>query len=326
MAFRFRDLARFLLPGNYTEEGTDGEKITYSLTRLVDAFYDIDRAGLEARFPSLAGDSALALIGGDRQIPRGRAEASANYAQRLIAWRYPRGHRVRGNAFALLEQISAYFGGGFKLSTVDTHPLQYVREADGTESAATYGPPWDWDGPVAFGRWARFWIFVDGTNLITPTPDYGDPALYGGSLGNTAYALGHGGVSADDVNAIRRLFRGRSWNPAGTRAEWAIVSFDGSDPAPDGTWGRWSKDDGTGNYVAARDPAFRYWALSPSVNVYSGDPTLCPTSAYVAALGSPYAGEPSSFPLTCTTGAGTYGGDPTKFALSAKLVDDGSIP
>lgn len=285
----------------------------------------MDRASLEARFPTRAGDSALALIGADRQIPRGRAETSANYAQRLLAWRYPRGHRVRGNAFALLEQISAYFGGGFQLSTIDTNPLQYVRAADGTESAAIYGPPWNWDGPVVDNRWGRFWILIDGADLITETPDYGDPALYGGQLGDSAYALGHDGVSADDVNAIRRLFRGRTWNPAGTRAEWAIVSFGGADPAPDGTWGRWAKDDGTGNYVANRDTSFRYWALSPTVNVYAGDPEAFPTSSDMPGGGT-YEGDHAVFPEDSSLGAWTYGGNPSKFPASAKLVDDGSIP
>lgn len=328
MALTFRALFRWMLPGNYHAEGTDGEKVLYSFSLLVDAFDSINRERLTARFPSYAGESALALIGADRGIPRGRAETKEHYANRLIAWRYPRGHRVRGNGFALLEQISEYFGGGFAMHTEQTNGMQFVRAADGTESTTEVGG-WDWDSltvPDWLTRWARFWIVIDGSSLITPTPDYGDPALYGGGHGDSSYALGHVGISADDVNAIRKLFRGRAWKPAGTRAMWAIISFDGSQPVPEGAWGLWARDDGFGNYEAARPSTFRYWALDPTALLYAGDPTKFPLSADMPGGGT-YAGDPDSFPTSSAlVSALTYTGNPASWPTSARLVDDGSIP
>jgi hypothetical protein len=328
MALSFRALYRWMLPGNYHVEGSDGEKVLHSFSLLVDAFDTINKARLTARFPSYAGESALALIGADRGIPRGRAETKEHYAKRLIAWRYPRGHRVRGNGFALLEQIWEYFGGGFALHLECANPIQYHRAANGTESTANI-VGWDWDSASVddwVAKWARFWVVIDGTNLIDPTPNYGDPALYGGQHGDSSYAIGHVGVSADDVNAIRKLFRGRAWKPAGTRAMWAILSFDGSPVTPDGTWGLWARDDGTGNYEAARPSAFRYWALDPTANRYGGDPGLFPISADMPGGGT-YGGDPASCPSSSTLTRGlAYAGNAANYAASATLVDDGSIP
>lgn len=328
MALTFRALYRWMLPGNYHTEGSDGEKVLHSFSLLVDAFDSINRERLTARFPSYAGESALALIGADRGIPRGRAETKEHYANRLIAWRYPRGHRVRGNGFALLEQIWEYFGGGFALHIECANPVQYHRAADGTESTANVGG-WDWDSlsvPDWSSKWARFWLVIDGSTLIDPTPDYGDPTLYGGQHGDSLYAVGHVGVSADDVNAIRKLFRGRAWKPAGTRAMWAAISFDGSQPLPEGAWGLWARDDGTGNYEAARPSTYRYWALDPTANRYAGDPTKFPLSADMPGGGT-YVGDPTSFPTSSVAPGGfTLTGNAASWPTSATLVDDGSIP
>lgn len=323
MAINFRAFYRWALPGNYSEPGTDGEKVLHSLMLILDAYDQIQKDRLMARFPSYAGDSALALIGADRRIIRGRAETSEHYANRLIPWRYPCGHRVRGNAFALLEQISEYFGGGFELHTIQQNQTVFRRAADGTETTDLPGG-WDWDGEPE-SKWARFWVVIDGTNLITETPDYGDPLLYGGQLGDSSYAVGHEGISADDVNAIRRLFRGRAWKPAGTRAMWAILSFDGSEPLPEGQWGRWARDDGTGNYEAARPAIYRYWALDPTALLYAGGFSLFPSSSDMPGGGT-YAGDPASFPASATFNGVVYAGNPARFPASAKLIDDGSIP
>lgn len=328
MALNFRALYRWMLPGNYTDDDTDGGKVLHSLALIDDAFDQIHRDRVEARFPTYAGESALALIGADRQIPRGRAETAEHYKARLRAWRYPRGHRTRGSAFALLEQIWEYFGGGFKLRTEQINQQQWLRAADGTESTATVGG-WDWDSlidPAWLDKWARFWVVVDGTSLIEPTPDFGDPDLYGGQLGDSSYALGHTGVSADDVNAIRRLFRGRAWKPAGTRAMWAVVSVAGVEPLPEGAYGRWARDDGFGNYEAARDNVNqRYWALDPTALLYSGDPEAFPLSSDMPGGGT-YGGDPDTFPASATFDGVAYTGNPDNFPASARLVDDGSIP
>ena len=328
MALNFRALYRWMLPGAYTDDDTDGGKVLYSLALIKDAFTQTYRDRLTARFPSYAGESALALIGADRGIPRGRAETQAHYAARLPAWRSPRGHRVRGNAFALLEQIAEYFGGGFALYTEQANGAQRKRSAAGVESSTTLGG-WDWDSdtnPDWADQWARFWLVIDGTDLIDAAPSFGAGALYGGALGNSAYAVGHTGVSADDVNAIRKLFRDRAWKPAGTRAMWAVISINGVTPLPEGAYARWARDDGAGNYEAARDNVNqRYWALDPTAALYAGDATLFPLSSDMPGGGT-YGGSAASFPPSATFNGTVYAGNPARFPESARLVDDGSIP
>lgn len=126
----------------------EGDLLLQALALVKDASLERMKAGLEARFPSLAGKSAQALIGADRAIRRGRVESDATYARRLKKWRYPRGHRVRGNAFALLDQIWAYFASDDKTGiycwTIDAHGNRHTRDVDGTESYS-YGNAWNWD-------------------------------------------------------------------------------------------------------------------------------------------------------------------------------------
>src|SRR6187455_2560539 len=109
MARTFRQLFRWLVPSWLAGEGAttedepaehhDGEKVLLSLAVIKDAWLESLRQGLNARFPSRGPETALALIGRDHGIVRGRDETAAHYAERLIAWRYPRGHRVRGSAY-----------------------------------------------------------------------------------------------------------------------------------------------------------------------------------------------------------------------------------
>lgn len=260
MARNFRTLFKHLLPGWLTEDG-DGPLVLHSLATIKDALIQRVRSGLESRLPSRSGPSALALTGADRGIPRGREESDAHYAARLLAWRYPRGHRVRGNAFALLEQISEYFGG-VHCWTIDVRGTLDARTADGTEST-TYGVPWDWDGAPPSPRWGRFWIGVEPVPQVSleAWPPLGDPACWDGyTLGQAkaaGIALGHKGISSRDVGAVRRLFTGRAWKPAGTRQQFAIVALTDHAvnvfPVPDGNWDTWQ----------GRDPALRYWNLYP---------------------------------------------------------------
>lgn len=220
----------------------EGELVAGSLALLKDAYLAVWRASLEARFPSRAGASALALIGGDRGIFRGRSEAQAHYVARLKAWRWPRGHRVRGSAFALLEQISEYWGGMY-VETRDVGLNRARRTAFGVESFDR-GVAWDWDGNPS--AWSRFWP------VLWPQPEHPeikawpsfDTALPWGGAFDTAgvYTFGQQGVTPADVAALCRLFKPPAWKPAGTRIDFAVVvlaDHDDSPPTltPGGTWG-----------------------------------------------------------------------------------------
>lgn len=309
---KFRTIFKHLVP-SWLIEG-DGERVLWTLAILKDATLERMRQGLEARMPTRAGPSALALLGDDRGIPRGRSETDAHYARRLIAWRYPRGHRVRGSAFALLEQIGVYWGG-VKCWTISARGNLHERTAAGVESYS-YGNAWDWDGAPSTPRWARFWVLVGPIVGVEAHPDFGDAELWS----EDAPTVGQTGVTPGDVRAMRDLFRGqRPWKPAGTRAEWLIVSFDGTHPAPDATWAQWSVDV-AGVREPSRDDAFRYIALGAS-NAYAGA-DVWPDAVRMPGGGT-YAGA-DVWPASTTLPTGAIaGGTAGAWPATVDLIDDG---
>lgn len=292
----FERALRWLVP-SWLSEGEGGKALTVVM-RTLDENMARGRASLELRFPTRAQDDANAKTGEDRGIARGRTETSEHYAERLIAWRYPRGHRVRGSAFALLNQVSEYFGG-ITARTIDIKLNWHERTAAGVESFS-YSYAWNWDG-TSTPR-GRFWIM-----LIPP-------------VGAFSYTF-------EDVQAIRKLFTGVvPWNPAGTQPEWVIVSTDGSAPAPDGLWLHWSKNDGSGTQVEARSGNQRFWSMAPTRNNrYAGDAANYPT-LITECQGGTYAGDPTNYPaLLNLPSGGTYAGDPTKWPALIQLFDDGDL-
>jgi hypothetical protein len=332
VANRFRNILPFVVP-RWLSTG-DGEAVLYTLGMMKDAATERLRQGLEARFPTRAAalglSTALALAGEMRGIPRGRDETDSHYAARLKAWRFPRGHRVRGNAFALLEQVSEYFGG-VRCWTIDTKGTYRERDVDGTQSAENLGAAaWDWD-TLAASYWGRFWIGIDPTSvapaLMGETPDFGDPDLYGGELYDDAYSIGQTGVTPYDVEAIRGLFRGtHPWHPQGTRPEWVIIQLDGTDQTPDDTWEHWSADNGT-HKIPSRYSGWRYWSMRPAINnTYAGDPSTFYTQMR-RVDGTLYSPSSASYTDTYTMPDGsTYVATPNASIESIRLVDDGGIP
>jgi len=315
----FRQLLRFLLP-YWALDDEAGGGLSYSLAAMVDVQVERARSGMEQRFPSRAGPAALSLIGRDRLIARGRDETDAHYASRLAAWRYPRGHRVRGNVFALLEQVSEYFGGTLAMYGIDYSGNIRARAADGTESYS-YGNTWDWGYTSG---WARQWLVIDGSTLFREQPDWGDAALWGGALGVAGTCIGIRGSSAEDWRAIERLLRGQHrWLPAGTQGEWLVVMLDGSTPVPDSSWLKWGKLSGS-DYIPARDPDGRYVAMRAALKNYAGDTDWANQS--ITSLGT-IDGDPTDWPDTVTMPDGSeYTPDDTDFSATITLPDDGDLP
>lgn len=218
----------------------EGELVLHSLMRLADKALERVRQGLYARFPSYAPESALALIGAMRLIPRGRSETSENYRARLLAWRNP-GHRVRGNALALLLQIFHYWGGvaGYTITPRgNRHDLDVAAEF-----SYSYGNAWNWDPLDDAIHWARFWVVLDATTMLDGTVErhatLGSGLCWGGKLGGgRGYTVGQTAVQRADANAMRELVRGpNAWRPLFARPEWVVVKLEGApEPEPDGTW------------------------------------------------------------------------------------------
>lgn len=339
MALNFRQYFKFAVP-SWLSEG-DGGKILHSLALVKDALAQRARDGLEARFPSRAGDSALVLMGATRGILKGRSETDAHYAARLIGWRYPKGHRVRGNAYALLDQICEYWGG-VRCYTVDVHGAWHVRGSDSFASttysrdaeayAYTTGIHFEtWYTEDHSNNWSRFWVVVCANQQlpgVVAAPNYGDPTLWGGATGTLGYAVGLAGWTPDDTTAMRKLMRPPwAWRPAASSPEWMIVQLAdwtlGALPTPAATWARWSSNV-AGTQTPSRDPAYRYISLNPEGNnTYAGDPANYPAATYEAG-GTTYAGSPANFPLSAVLPNGTvYAGNPAIFPASVQLIDDG---
>lgn len=343
---RFRRVWRFLTPPFL--QGGDGSRLLFSFGYLIDAFVEHARQGLISRLPTMASPSANTLTAGDRGILRGRTEPQAHFAERLTSWRYPRGHRVRGNAWEVLEQIWHHFAvhnstvaladsegrSSVRVLTIDRRGQQWTKEADGGDPVRTLPGGWNWDGADA-SEWARFWVVLhqtppSGEEFFELQPDIGDDELWGGGYGVPGYTIGVGGLLPSDVLVLRELFQDRNWHPCGTVPEWCVISFDGNSPSPDGTWERWGKDDGGGTWVAARDLDYRYVSLTPTVNnTDRSDPDSFPVAApLVDGSFGFYEGNEELFPTSAARpqGSGTYVGDPDQFPINVILLDDGSIP
>lgn len=188
----------------------DGEKVLYTLGRLTDGFIERARQSLTARFPTYSGPTGLAMLGDERGIQRGREEDNAGYARRLRGWRGIRGHKVRGNPYAMLYQIWNYFGG-MTVREVDAAGNVFTTARDGTESV-THGGTWNWDAPQP--------------DIDTPDHDFADGTDTGNILGSGSLILHCDGtpgslvflnIGTGDGNTVTPAsIKGRGWNLAGT--------------------------------------------------------------------------------------------------------------
>jgi hypothetical protein len=310
----FREIADFLIP-SWLTDGEGGLKVL-TFTTLVDASIQRVQDGLDQRFPTRAGDSGLALIGLDRGILRGRTELAAHYAERLKRWRWPRGHRTRGTAYALLEQVSEYWGGA-RSRVFTVRGRVYERSINGEESWHQ-GNPIDWDGSPPLPNWGRFWVML-GTfeTEITFQTDY---------FVTHASTIGLIGFTPEDADALRGLMRGaHPWKPAGVQPQWLMIgNIEDLSAIVDSTWAHWSKLS-SGTQVNARSTSLRYIDLGDN-NRYSGNPAVfCVDSLGLG--GFLPGGDPNNYPESSVLPGGIpVTGNPNSFPMNVKLLDDGDAP
>lgn len=333
----------------------EGTPLFWSLLWLADAVLLRSKLATYLHFPTKTGPSANAIHGKTRNIIKGRSETDAHYALRLTKYRYPRANRVKGNGFAVLDQIVEYFaaatatpvesGASVRCYIVSERRAVTMRGAtavyltdsptysrDEELTVYNYENWFSWDGKDSEVYWSRFTVYITPNPQlpeIAETPDLGDPALWGGAIGTPGYVIGMVGWTPADTVAMRKLFYGRrQWKPSFTRAYWLVVQLTDwtaevitSDETP--FWERWSFDD-AGVRRAARSANARYIALSPGLNQYAGNPAHR-AEPFVEPDGvTEYSGGPTSYPATITlpTGA-TYAGNPTRRRTTIQLVDDG---
>ncbi len=230
---RFRNIWKWLVPG-WLQKG-QGELVQYTEGLILDAWAERCRQTAHLMLPDTAPSDALERIGRDRSIPRGFNEPEESYRLRLRRWRFPRGHRVRGSAPALLEQIEATLDGTIH-QTIDARGTRYTHGTEGAERSVA----WDWDAVALTPNWGRYWIVVKSTGARWPS--FADGA-WGSTIGGSSeICLAGSGIHPGEIATVERLTRaGRlSWTPGGRRSIYLVIWFDGETyPAPDGTWDEW---------------------------------------------------------------------------------------
>jgi hypothetical protein len=213
--------------------------------------------GVRARYPDKAPDDALAYIGADRGIERGFAEPAAGYATRLLGWLDA--WKIAGSPRGLMLQLAGYLSGyAVNLRVVSNSSAWDTLDESGVYTHVK-NTTWNWDGDST--SWWRFWVII-----------YPDPAIWveegawgsGGAWGDGG-VWGVDGATPEQGAALKRLIQ--IWKAAHAAPQWLIVSFSWADwdpagitgsPLPAGEYGRWSKDDGSGNRVKARNETSRY--------------------------------------------------------------------
>ncbi len=348
MAFKLREWFKSAMPS--WQSSGEGEAVFWSLLRMGDALLLHSKQALYAHFPTKTGPSANAKHGQVRGIVKGRSESNANYAQRLTQYRYPRGQRVKGNPFAVLDQIVEYWATADRKTSVRCYIVTemgavqmrgatqiylpdtpvYSRDVELTDYQ--YSLAFSWDGKDSETYWSRFLVYITPNPQlpgIAATPNLGDPTLWGGAVGTPGYVIGMVGWTPADTVVMRKLFYDRrQWKPAWTRALWMLVQLSNwtteaavSDGSP--YWEHWSFQD-AGVRRAARSDVYRYICLSPGLNQYPGNPAQW-TESFVEPDGiTEYSGDPTNWPATITLATGvSYAGNPNKWPTAIQLVDDG---
>lgn len=217
--------------------------------RLVAALLE----GLQAPWPGAGTPTALGEIGATRGIPRGLSDTEDEYAARLRGWldAYAR----MGSDEATARSLHEYLRGRPMVRVVDRHG-QWT-EIDELGNLRTFSAPWDWDSvshpTAAAERPTDVWVIVYGSAYVDQTL---------ASL-NALEGIGHTVPLTESDQAVAIL---KQWKPAHNWIRcvlWVPTpgDLDPEAPAgmPDGTWGDWAKDNGSGSWVQSRNTTFRYW-------------------------------------------------------------------
>lgn len=134
-----------------------GAPVVRGLAAPLDVLAQDTADSVKLKFPTATLDApALALIGKERRIVRGPDEAAGTYAARLRLWLDS--HRTRGNAYALLGQLFAYWQATLNV------PIEVVNANGGRASMDIAGAithdvvNWTGGGSLAT-FWAQSWVF-----------------------------------------------------------------------------------------------------------------------------------------------------------------------
>lgn len=231
-----------------------GYRYLWASAALCDALIDALTEGIEAAWPGRGTPTALDQVGATRGIVRGLSDTDDEYAARLQRWLddYAR----MGSDEEIARKLHEYLRGRPMVRVVDRHG-QWT-EIDTAGNLRTFTAPWDWDSlshPTAgVDRPTDIWIIVYGS-AYAHHATWADLDLLHG-IGHTV-PLDEG----DQAIAIQK-----QWKPAHNYVRCVLwvdtpgeLDPEGGVGLPDGRWGNWAKNDGSGAWVPSRNMAFRYW-------------------------------------------------------------------
>jgi hypothetical protein len=248
---RFRTSFKLRLP-SWLREG-QGEALWYSIGVIIDGAIQRVLDGHRVRLPGLAPLDSYPFFEQDRKIrrgineERGTSDPRTGYVGRLIGWLDAA--RVRGGAFARLDQVREYMGGeGIRVRAVDASGNWYTIDRDGTKSYQLATGNWHWDNVPNPPNWARSWTIIYPRLTASGAFEPWDrPPPFDGGLFLDGSRMWGSTAEPEEVATLLKIVADET--PAGRRAEWVIYyyfdddgadpdAFDPDSPAPDGTW--WS--------------------------------------------------------------------------------------
>lgn len=191
----------------------NGANLIFALGLQMDVMVDALVSGVQLRFPGKFSPESLPFLSRDRYVSRGRYEASATFADRLISWLDD--HLTRGGPYAMLRQLQAHFApNNFKIELIYALGTRYTMAADGgvTIDQVTWTPP----GKPADTHPDRWWLFYHAPQFVQ-TQDWDDvgPTWDDGRLWDC-------GLSPDDVADLRLV--PTSWNTASAYGHIVILN------------------------------------------------------------------------------------------------------
>lgn len=266
MARGFRDGLRSYVP-KWLSARLDmivGWSTLYTMVATLDVGLQSILEGVIAPWPGAGTPDALPLIGASRGIRRGESDTDATYAVRLQKWRDT--WDGIGSDEILVGQIQAYLGNTPTVRMVNRAGFWTSIDPSGNITHATAA--WNWDTISNPERnisgapwWGDIWIIVYPTEWpVRAIPADGHP------WNDPDFGLGHAvtRIANDAIRAIVAQWRAPHcwlqaiiWSYNATLFDPANLSLTGN---PDGNWGNWSKPDGLGGRVPARNQVdARYW-------------------------------------------------------------------
>lgn len=132
--------------------GARAERFLYAIAIQLDALADMTVAGIKLRFPGFYSFDSLSQLSRDRRIRRGLTESPDTFADRLTRWLPD--HQRRGGAYALLEQLHAFFApNNFPIDLLYKSGRRYRMDAAGNITRDIYS------GTLPTAQWPRWTLF-----------------------------------------------------------------------------------------------------------------------------------------------------------------------